>query len=153
MQKLFGAKVNDTPQNASVSNRRKRSDGSAPQCQPTTTSTLPTSLDCRSLGLVTPVKDQEECASCWAFASTATIESKLLKLGAGAQDLSEQDLVNCASSSGCGSNSIDTAYNFVINNGQARETAAPYTGTVRLIFVKHSTFFPIFRITYDLQRG
>ncbi len=145
MQKLFGAKVNDTPQNASVSNRRKRSDGSAPQCQPTTTSTLPTSLDCRSLGPVTPVKDQQQCASCWALASTVTIESKLLKLGAGAQDLSERDLVNCASSSGRDGDSIDTAYNFVINNGQARETAVPYRATVSFKFflVFHLFFFVI----------
>jgi hypothetical protein len=53
-------------------------------------------------------------------------------LGGASLDLAEQDLLNCAVIDGCNGGSIDSAYNFVINNGQAREEAVPYTGIVSL---------------------
>lgn len=37
----------------------------------------PTSYDWRALGRVSPVKDQQSCGSCWAFAATAQYESAL----------------------------------------------------------------------------
>lgn len=40
--------------------------------------TYPASYDLRNLGRDTPVKDQENCQSCWAFAAVASLESSLL---------------------------------------------------------------------------
>jgi hypothetical protein len=88
------------------------------------------------MGDVTPVKNQLSCSCCWAFAATATIESQLLIKGAGAHDLSEQDLVNCAATN-CNAQSLDLAYYYIINNGQALDSSVPYTGTVSFKLFYH----------------
>ena len=56
---------------------------------------LPVSFNWKTLGMVTPAKDQGSCGSCWAFASVGVFESKLLMAGAGLNDLSEQQQVSC----------------------------------------------------------
>lgn len=68
---------------------------------------LPTSLDWRNNGgnYVTPIKDQGDCGSCWAFSATAgTAESVTLvaKASPGANlDLSEQVLISCGGAGDC----------------------------------------------------
>jgi C1A family cysteine protease len=56
---------------------------------------LPTSYDWRTKGIVTPVKNQGGCGSCWAFSSVAIMESAILKAGGPTTNLSEQFLVSC----------------------------------------------------------
>ena len=53
------------------------------------------------LGLVTAVKNQGNCGSCVAFATTAVLETNLLKAGAKMDglDISDQHLVDCAHTS------------------------------------------------------
>ena len=79
------------------------------QCQwletgPSLTPTVvpPESLDWVARGATTPVKDQGKCASCWAHASTAVVESRL-KIDTGkTTSLSEQYLLDCDSKRVCG---------------------------------------------------
>ncbi len=59
-------------------------------------SQYPTVYDLRTLGMITPVKDQGlSCGSCWAFASCSAIESQWLVQGYGTYDLSEDNLMDC----------------------------------------------------------
>ncbi len=79
---------------------------------------------------MTPVKNQRQCGSCWAFAATATIESLWAKKTSQIIHLSEQDLLNCAVTNGCNGATVDAGLSFVKNNGEAKEAAAPYTARV-----------------------
>lgn len=58
--------------------------------------TLPLSVDWRDAGVVTAVKDQGKCGSCWAFATTAVIESYVALETGELFDLSPQQIVSCA---------------------------------------------------------
>jgi len=71
--------------------------------------TLPEYLDLRKKGLVTPVKDQGTCGSCWAFATVGAMEGQYAKVTSKIPIISEQQLVDCTWS----------ALNFGCNGGEA----------------------------------
>jgi C1A family cysteine protease len=56
---------------------------------------LPAAYDWRDYGVVTPVKNQGTCGSCYAFGSLGSLESKLAIDGAGTWDLSENHAKEC----------------------------------------------------------
>jgi len=68
-------------------------------------SELPTDVDWRTEGVVTAVKDQGHCGSCWAFASTAVIESHVALSTGQLFDLSPQQIAACSPNPNhCGGN-------------------------------------------------
>ncbi len=103
------------------------------QSTPPVGQTLPASLDYRIDNYVTPIRDQGDCGSCWAFATTAALESQELKstngVGWSDLDLSEQVLVSCGGAGNCNGGYIDRASNFIESTGLPTETCFPYTAT------------------------
>ncbi|KAK1615356.1 hypothetical protein QYE76_020873 [Lolium multiflorum] len=94
---------------------------------------LPTSVDWRTKGAVTPIKDQGQCGCCWAFSTVGSVEG-IVKLSTGKLiSLSEQELVDCdvdGMDQGCEGGLMDNAFEFIIDNGGlTTEGNYPYTGT------------------------
>jgi C1A family cysteine protease len=84
------------------------------------------------LNYVTPVRNQGGCASCWAFATTAALESFFLRqenLPGQNEDFAEQVLVSCSGAGSCGGGYIDQASNFIRDTGLPPEMDYYYTGT------------------------
>jgi C1A family cysteine protease len=95
-------------------------------------SNLPDSIDWTTKGVVNSIRDQGQCGSCWAFATTANAESVWAISTGNLLDLSEEFLVDCASGAGyfnlgCNGGTPDSAFKYMINNGQCTETSYPYT--------------------------
>lgn len=95
------------------------------------TGPLPTEFDWRAKNAVTPVKDQGQCGSCWAFSVVEAIESQWFLSGKPLAQLSPQQIVDCDQGSGdygCSGGDTPTAYQYVIKaGGLESESSYPYT--------------------------
>jgi cathepsin L len=87
----------------------------------------PDSIDWRAENIVTGIKDQGQCGSCWAFSAVGVIEGAHAKETGNLVSLSEQQLVDCSDGNyGCGGGWPNLAMENIIKRGVDTEKSYPY---------------------------
>ena len=110
---------------------------------------LPKSVDWRLKGVTTPIKNQGMCGSCWAFASTAVLESHVAIQTGTLFELSPQELVSCAPNAqrcggagGCSGATAEIAFDLVKSSGMVQEWSFGYQdgngGLVNCTLAEHT---------------
>jgi cathepsin H len=92
---------------------------------------VPDSFDWRDQDMVSPVKDQQKCGSCWTFSTTGAMEAHYKIYNGEEVLLSEQELVDCPDAEkydthGCSGGLPSYAFNFIHDFGLETENDYPY---------------------------
>jgi len=85
----------------------------------------PSSIDYRNEGKVTPVKNQGQCGSCWAFSSTGCMEGMWMEKRGELISMSEQQMIDCGEG-GCNGGYMTNAWE-TVKDGIESESTYPYT--------------------------
>jgi len=118
---------------------------------------LPSAVDWRNKSIVSPVKNQGGCGSCWAFAGTEAIETAVAQATGKILALSPQNVVSCAlnphhcgGTGGCNGATADIAFGYVADKGIASERDYPYqarTGTCNETIAKTAKISGFVKVT------
>jgi len=93
------------------------------------TKEIPTSWDWRTKGVVTYVKNQEQCGGDWAFCVAEAVESCHAITTGNLVSLSVQNLMDCVNQGqGCNGGIPGYGYQYIMENGIDTESCYPYNG-------------------------
>eukprot|EP01125_Pyxidicula_operculata_P022696 TRINITY_DN9509_c0_g1_i1.p1 TRINITY_DN9509_c0_g1~~TRINITY_DN9509_c0_g1_i1.p1 ORF type:complete len:366 (-),score=103.41 TRINITY_DN9509_c0_g1_i1:117-1214(-) len=112
-------------------------------------------VDWRTKGVVTAVKDQGACGSCWSFGSAETLESYWAIKTGKLYVLSEQQILDCTpnpngcgGTGGCGGGTAELAYAQIkVMGGLATEADYPYVSGGGQNFQCQTNYTPVAKVT------
>ena len=99
-------------------------------------------IDWTTKGIISPVKDQGQCGSCWAFSAVGTLEAYSLMKGKSV-NLSEQQLVDCSKkygNMGCNGGYNIQGLNYVKDHGITYTSSYPYVAKTQTCKVDGGDF-------------
>jgi len=92
---------------------------------------IPNAVDWRTAGMVTPIKNQGQCGSCYSFSATGALEGAWKKAKGSLPSLSEQEIVDCSGrygNYGCQGGWYQSSWRYLRDaGGDESESAYPYT--------------------------
>lgn len=90
------------------------------------------SIDWKAKGALTPVKNQGQCGSCWAFSATEQLESQYFQKFGVLKELAPQQIVSCDTTcAGCNGGNPIEAWGYVSSfGGQEPSMDYPYTSGI-----------------------
>jgi cathepsin B len=93
---------------------------------------IPESFDARTQwpSYLHPIRDQEQCGSCWAFSGAEVLSDRFTIATNGKTNvvLSPEDMVSCDTGDmGCGGGMLDTEWTYLVNTGIVSDSCFPYT--------------------------
>jgi len=117
-----------------IPSMNKQSKGTPLAASPINVKDLPTEVDWRTKGVVTAVKDQGMCGSCWAFGAVESLESMHAIATGQLTVLSEQQVLDCTpnpeecgGTGGCRGGTAELAYDKLKEiGGLSTEWTYPY---------------------------
>jgi len=93
--------------------------------------TIPAEFDARTQwpGLIHPIRDQQQCGSCWAFSASEVLSDRVaIATGKPSPVLSPEDMVSCdGGDNGCGGGMLNQAWKYLTNTGIVTDSCFPYT--------------------------
>jgi cathepsin L len=91
---------------------------------------VPNDVDWRQQGMVTPVKNQGACGSCYSFSTTGALEGAWKKKTGNLISMSEQQIVDCSGrwgNGGCHGGRMQSAFKYIRDvGGIVKESYYPY---------------------------
>jgi len=92
---------------------------------------IPKDFDARKKwpGLIHPIRDQQQCGSCWAFSASEVLSDRVaIASGKPSPALSPEDMVSCdGGDMGCSGGQLPAAWSYLQKTGIVPDSCMPYT--------------------------